>query len=186
MKEASGVLSLVLLVLLLLALNIGRQVFPRERPPAVLLAENEAISVELGQGFPRPGVYQFSDASLWKGVILLTDLDCARNLPDEHSETVLSGTGVKLDFSCSELNLLNISVSWMSAAKRMALGIALHPDRMTLEDWQSLPGIGPSLAERIEVDRQKNGDFGSLHALRRVSGIGPKRISDWQSYFSDR
>ncbi|WP_305041551.1 ComEA family DNA-binding protein [Geoalkalibacter sp.] len=184
MKEAAGALPLVLLVLLLLAFNIGRQVFPRERPPAVLLAESEVLFVELGQGFVRPGVYQFSDASLWEAVISLTTLDCARNLAGESAGMAFPAAGTKLDLSCSDSNLLNISVSWMSAAKRMALGILLHPDRMTLEDWQSLPGIGPRLAERIELDRQKNGDFGSLKALQRVSGIGPKRIRDWESYFS--
>ncbi|MCP3177174.1 helix-hairpin-helix domain-containing protein [Desulfuromonas sp. KJ2020] len=54
---------------------------------------------------------------------------------------------------------------------------------MSLADWTVLPGVGPKLAERIEKDRQKNGDFGSLEALQRVKGIGPKRINSWKFFF---
>lgn len=183
MKWSAGVLPLVTLMLLLIALNVGRQLFPREGPPAVLLAETDLIWIELGEGFARSGVYQFSDAQWWEGVISLTNLDCAGNYSGEIPDLVMPSAGIKLDLSCSDLNSLHISSGWMRAAKRMALGIPLHPDRMSLEDWQALPGIGPRLAERIEQDRQKNGDYGDFEALRRVSGIGPKRIDDWRGYF---
>jgi len=72
---------------------------------------------------------------------------------------------------------------YMSAEARMLLGIPLHPERMSRDDWQALPGIGEKLAEAIERDRQKNGDFGSLAALRRVKGGGPGRLKSWEKYF---
>jgi competence protein ComEA len=40
-----------------------------------------------------------------------------------------------------------------------------------------LPGVGPSLAERIETYRRENGDFRSVEDLRRVSGIGPATLA---------
>jgi DNA uptake protein ComE-like DNA-binding protein len=43
-------------------------------------------------------------------------------------------------------------------------------DAATIE---SLPRIGPALAQRIVQDRLANGPFGSLAALDRVKGIGP-------------
>ena len=42
---------------------------------------------------------------------------------------------------------------------------------------QALPGIGPSLAKRIVVERERNGPFQTEEDLLRVPGIGPKR---WQ------
>nr|WP_283775430.1 helix-hairpin-helix domain-containing protein [Desulfuromonas sp. CSMB_57] len=54
---------------------------------------------------------------------------------------------------------------------------------MTLRDWEALPGIGPKLAERIEEDRQKNGDFGVWSEVQRVKGIGPRRIEALEKYF---
>ena len=72
---------------------------------------------------------------------------------------------------------------WMSASQRIVLGIPLHPDRMSSSDWLALPGIGLKLADRIDRDRQKNGDFGSLAALNRVKGIGQKSIENWRIFF---
>ena len=73
--------------------------------------------------------------------------------------------------------------SWMTAGQRMTLRIPLHPDRMTRSDLTALPGIGASLAETIERDRQNNGEFGSLEALKRVRGVGVKRIARWRDFF---
>lgn len=78
---------------------------------------------------------------------------------------------------------MEIKRGFMSAGQRMTLGVRLHPDRMSLRDWQALPGIGPKLAERIEEDRQKNGDFGVWSEVRRVKGIGPRRIEALEKYF---
>ncbi|TKR21919.1 ComEA family DNA-binding protein [Cellulomonas hominis] len=40
-------------------------------------------------------------------------------------------------------------------------------------ELQTLPGIGPVLAERIVAWREANGPFASVDALLDVSGIGP-------------
>ena len=37
----------------------------------------------------------------------------------------------------------------------------------------TLPGVGPRLAERIVAERQTGGPFGSVDDVVRVSGIGP-------------
>jgi len=47
-------------------------------------------------------------------------------------------------------------------------------DRADSAALERLPRIGPALASRIVADRRSNGDFGSLEALQRVRGIGPK------------
>jgi competence ComEA-like helix-hairpin-helix protein len=41
---------------------------------------------------------------------------------------------------------------------------------------QTLPGIGPGLAEQIVMDRERNGPFRTPEDLLRVPGIGPKRF----------
>lgn len=41
-----------------------------------------------------------------------------------------------------------------------------------------LPGVGPVLAERIVDDRMRRGDFISVEDLRRVYGIGPKKLDE--------
>jgi competence protein ComEA len=45
-----------------------------------------------------------------------------------------------------------------------------------------LPGIGETLAQRIVESRLRNGPFATHDDLRRVSGIGPKKLAKMKPY----
>ena len=47
----------------------------------------------------------------------------------------------------------------------------------TLEQLDTLDGIGPSLAQAILDYREENGGFGSVDELAQVPGIGEKRLA---------
>lgn len=47
----------------------------------------------------------------------------------------------------------------------------------TVEELDSLPGVGPSTAAAIVEDRDANGPFSSPEDLTRVSGIGEKKFA---------
>lgn len=155
-----------------------------EALPAFLPLERGIVQVELiGDGLVS-GVYQFNDGLTPKDVIKLTDPLLVENLAidSDWSQPLRSGESLRfLIKKGPKITLLQRS--WMPASHRMALAIPLHPDRMSRRDWRALPGIGDSLAERIENDRQKNGGFGSLEALTRVKGIGKKRVNRWKEFF---
>lgn len=47
-------------------------------------------------------------------------------------------------------------------------------DRATVEEIETLPGIGPALARRIVANRDSGGAFGAIDAICDVRGVGPK------------
>jgi competence protein ComEA len=54
----------------------------------------------------------------------------------------------------------------------------VHINSATLEELDTLPGIGPSLAQAIIDYRTDDGPFRSLDDLDNVSGIGPATLED--------
>ena len=57
---------------------------------------------------------------------------------------------------------------------RAQSGNQIDINRASAEELQSLPGVGPAIAERIVADRLENGPFRQYEDLERVTGIGPK------------
>jgi competence protein ComEA len=53
----------------------------------------------------------------------------------------------------------------------------VHLNSATLEELETLDGIGPSLAQRIVDYRSEHGGFRSLEELDDVSGFGPARMA---------
>ncbi|MBD0690636.1 hypothetical protein BG452_08065 [Streptomyces sp. CBMA123] len=51
-------------------------------------------------------------------------------------------------------------------------------NRATLEQLDSLPGVGPTLAQRILAYRTSHGSFRSIDQLRQVSGIGTRTFAE--------
>jgi competence protein ComEA len=52
----------------------------------------------------------------------------------------------------------------------------VHLNTATVDELDSLPGIGPVTAQKILDYRQKHGAFGSVDELDAVPGIGPARL----------
>ena len=68
--------------------------------------------------------------------------------------------------------------STIAAGTRKPLpGQAVDVDLATAQELETLPRIGPALAQRIVANRDSLGPFGSLAGLRRVKGMGPASLN---------
>ena len=63
-----------------------------------------------------------------------------------------------------------------SAPPRRAVTFPLDLNRARLEELMELPGIGEKLARRVVEYRQSQGGFRNVDDLRKVRGIGEKRM----------
>jgi len=58
-----------------------------------------------------------------------------------------------------------------------AAGQTVDLNAATLEQLDTLPGVGPATAQKILAYRQAHGAFGSVDELDQVPGIGAKRLA---------
>jgi len=56
-------------------------------------------------------------------------------------------------------------------------GVPLNLNTATLEQLQTLAGVGPATAQKILEYREQHGGFGTVEDLANVPGIGEKRLA---------
>jgi len=126
-----------------------------------------------------PGVYPISVNSVTQEVILLAVPLCG--IPaafDDHS----ASSGSDLNISCLSGGLATVIATPMSSTERLILDIPIDLNRATAADLEKIPGIGPVMAERIVVFRQKNGEFSRFEELEMVQGIGSRKLEHLSKY----
>ena len=73
---------------------------------------------------------------------------------------------------------------WIEADQATPLTSRFQVDLNTAEppELDQLPGIGPALSQRIVESREANGPFLAPADLRRVKGIGPKKMEQLRPF----
>jgi len=175
------------IILLLLALAVisfnsisGHIVSDLRKSPVIFSNCSSPVLIRLKGESIEPGVYVVPDGSTVASVLYRARSQADRAaLGDPIFRTRLE-SGDVLDVTGGGVG---VGITRMSASERMALGIPLDPDRMGLEDWTAVPGIGPRLAKRIVDDRRAYGPFHSIEGISRVPGIGSGKLKAMKKYF---
>ena len=184
MERKRRLVLLLLSALLVMALiDSGRDADHKGLPVAFLRYSSAKELVRLQGSFPHPGVYHFPEGTKLKSVINMT----APVMAGKTASTAVLETSILngdiIEIMIKDRQHPEITIGKMKAKERMLLGIPLDPNHMDFADWDSLPGIGPCLAQSILDDRQKYGDFVSFDALLRVPGLGEKKLNALKKYF---
>lgn len=79
--------------------------------------------------------------------------------------------------SIEELHSSSVSATQASSPSMITASRGmLNINMASLQELQALPGIGPTLAQRIIDYRTAHGNFGSVYDLVNVEGIGSTKL----------
>jgi competence protein ComEA len=188
MKERSGrlVLWLLAVVVSFLLIQKGHRISPSRETVAFLpggSAKSGGVTIRIEGNLVKPGIYHF-DNDVSVGTVTIMTVPFLRNPSRIYSwfkNRLYSGDVVNIQFD--NVEHVEIIKKTMSVSERMTLGIPLDPNRMTAEEWEQLPGIGPSLARKIIIERQINGGYATIKDIKRVFGIGAAKVQQLECYF---
>jgi competence ComEA-like helix-hairpin-helix protein len=75
-----------------------------------------------------------------------------------------------------------VSIDKIRGTHLISAGMRIDVNVADLEDLIAVPGIGPRLAERIIGQREEQGRFSGIEELRKVHGVGKKKLAAWTPY----
>ena len=141
------------------------------------------IAVDVSGAVPRPGLYKFPEHARVQDAIdaaggLLADANV-----DSLNLAALLQDGQQLDIpyksgsAPSETVILPVSVTETPASSSTGQDL-VNINTATLEELDTLPGIGLTTAQKIIDYRTVNGPFATIEDIMNVSGIGPATFDD--------
>ena len=143
------------------------------------------IAVHVIGAVPRPGLYEFPEGTRIQDAIdaaggLLAEADSASLnlaalLEDGQQLNIPYAVGSEPVLNATTLELPSSATSTPSANPNIDL---IDINLATLEEFDSLPGIGPTTAQKILEYRDANGPFAAIEDIMNVSGIGPSTFED--------
>jgi competence protein ComEA len=128
--------------------------FNRYQPVSLDLVKPTTIEVEIKGAVQSPGVYTLK----WQSTVS-TLISASGGLLDDADDSTLSYTKLLNDKDVIVVAQKNESVQLISL------------NSATLEQLDTLPGIGPSIAQRI-IDYRTTQSFTTLEQIKEVKGIG--------------
>jgi competence protein ComEA len=135
-----------------------------------LPAQPVVVVVDVVGAVRRPGVYRLPDGARVEDAVRRAGATAAADL---------AGLNLAARLADGEQVVVPRRGRAAVAPGTVATGAAsiIHLNSASLDELESLDGIGPSLAQRILDYRTAHGGFRSLDELDQVSGIGPARMA---------
>ena len=146
----------------------GEHVVELTPPSGIEQATGASVFVHVAGLVAKPGVYELdADARVFDAIA------AAGGLTDTADGTSINLARIVQDGE-------QIVVSAVGSANTGAAGGKLNINRAEASDFDTLPRIGPTLAERIVAYREEHGPFPSIDALGNVPGIGDVTLAGFR------
>lgn len=142
--------------------------------PTIDVQSNNKVTIDVGGEVINPGVYELKNGDRINEALVAAGGLSARADRDwveknlNKAEKLVDGQKIYIPKVGEEVKLENILGSSTTEIKIVRINTA------TIEQLDTLTGVGPSIAQRIIDYRTKNGGFKNVEELKLVSGIGDK------------
>jgi len=140
--------------------------------------------IEVEGDVKNPGIYIFDKPPAAYRAIQSAGGPISKRRLSLHMPDDTLDTGTRLELRGVTKGCAELIITPISSGKRLVLGIPVELNEASVEDLDMIPGIGHGLAQRIVEFRETYGPFKTYNDLRRVKGIGPKKIESFRSYLS--
>lgn len=148
------------------------------------------IAVHVIGAVPRPGLYEFAEGARVQDAIdaaggLLSSasvdsINLAALLEDGQQLNIPYKTGEEpIENSSTEEEPILPTEESLEDPEVESTEL-ININTATVEELDSLPGIGPTIAQRIIDYRNENGPFNTIEDIQNVSGIGPSTFEEIQ------
>lgn len=144
---------------------------PLEQPQAAAATPREIV-VDITGAVATPGVRRLPEGSLVEDAIA-----AAGGLTDQADQERLAKDLNRAEALKNHQKIVVPSLSDRAAAAESADGL-INLNTATLEQLDTLPGIGPATAEKIIAYREQSGGFQSVEDLQEVPGIGDAKFAE--------
>ena len=178
-RRRALVAAVALLVVLVLAGRVLLRPSRASVPPPVQVARSSApakpklLFVDVVGAVRRPGLYRLAQGARVADAVLRAGGPTAKAQLElvNQAAQIADGEQVVVPRRGSGAAVAATGGNGASSGP-------VHLNSATLEQLDTLPGIGPVTAQKILDYRQQHGGFGSVDELDAVPGIGPARLAD--------
>ncbi len=160
---------------------------PAGQPIVLQPAPTKApIAVHVIGAVPRPGVYEFAEgARVQDAVDAAGGLLANANVESVNLAALLEdGQQLDIPFKDGETaqesggDALVLPGATEEPAVSEDSGEKININTASAEELDTLPGVGPTIAQRIIDYRTENGPFQTIEDIMNVSGIGPSTFDN--------
>ena len=173
--QIKGLIAVCLTLAIIPFFIFLNSLFSRYQTPAFSDQFNNSLAVELVENDQPKGIYfvdsKTSSAQLLKAAGIGKFSFPAFKLDD--------GMKIRIDSSSGKLD---IAVTKIGNAERMALGMPIDINKATEDDLLLVKGIGGATAKKILDLRNQLGRFGDLNQLTAIKGIKDKKLTEIRKY----
>jgi competence protein ComEA len=143
------------------------------------------IAVDVIGAVPRPGLYDFSEGARVQDAINAAGGLLANANSDALNLAALLADGQQLNIpykdgsqAANTPSALDLPSSTQNVPSSTSASDLININTANLDALDSLPGIGPTTAQKIIDYRNSNGPFATIEDILNVSGIGPATFDE--------